>query len=53
LLEQNLETVLSTDHSAERGRFAWMRWALPLAVVVLVVAASLRYRGYAGGVPWD
>jgi OOP family OmpA-OmpF porin len=38
LLEQNLETVLSTDHSAERGRFAWMRWALPLAVVVLVVA---------------
>ena len=38
LLEQNLETVLSTDHSAERGRFAWMRWALPLAVVVLAVA---------------
>jgi OOP family OmpA-OmpF porin len=38
LLEENLETVLLTDHAGERGRAAWLRWALPLAVVLLVVA---------------
>jgi OOP family OmpA-OmpF porin len=41
LLEENLETVLSTDHAAERGRFAWLRWALPLAVVVLLFAGFM------------
>ena len=49
LLEENLETVLSTDHATERGKNAWLRWALPLAVVVLLVAgfttvSSMRWR---------
>ena len=36
LLEQNLETVLSTDNAERRGG-AWLRWAIPLGVVALVV----------------
>ena len=48
LLEENLETVLSTDAAEERSR-PWLRWAIPLAVVALVVvglgtASSLRWR---------
>jgi OOP family OmpA-OmpF porin len=48
LLEQNLETVLSTD-TAEKRRGAWLRWAIPLAVVALVAlglttASWLRWR---------
>ena len=53
LLEENLETVLSTDHVADRGRMAWMRWVLPLAGVALVVAGFatvswLRWRRAVG-----
>ena len=53
LLEENLETVLSTDHVVDRGRMAWMRWALPLAGVALVVAGFatvswLRWRRAVG-----
>jgi OOP family OmpA-OmpF porin len=49
LLEENLETVLSTDRAAERTAMPWLRWAVPLAVVALVVgglaiASSLRWR---------
>jgi len=36
LLEDCLETVLST--SKPKGKAAWMRWAIPLALVVLVLA---------------
>ena len=38
LLEENLETVLSTDRAAERAPLRWLRWALPLAAIVLVTA---------------
>ena len=38
LLEGCLETVLATDKK-EKGRNAWMKWAIPLAVVVLVLGA--------------
>jgi OOP family OmpA-OmpF porin len=49
LLEENLETVLSTDRTAERGARAWLRWALPLAAIVLLAgglatASWLRWR---------
>ena len=37
LLDDNLETVLSTDTAAERSRTAWLRWAVPLAVIVLLL----------------
>lgn len=37
LLDDNLETVLSTDHSAARSRLAWLRWAIPLAVIALLL----------------
>jgi outer membrane protein OmpA-like peptidoglycan-associated protein len=48
LLEQNLETVLSTDHTKSTGG-AWLKWAVPLGVVVLVVlglttASWMRWR---------
>ena len=48
LLEQNLETVLSTD-GAEKKSGAWLKWALPLGVIVLIVAgltiaSSMRWR---------
>jgi len=51
LLEDNLETVLSTDRATERRPLLWLRWALPLAAIVLVVlgllAASSRRWGRA------
>ena len=48
LLEQNLETVLSTDTAEKRGG-VWLRWAIPLGVVALVALGSttaswLRWR---------
>jgi OOP family OmpA-OmpF porin len=48
LLEQNLETVLSTDN-AERRSGAWLKWAVPAGVVALIVlgfaiASSMRWR---------
>lgn len=46
LLEENLETVLSTDRKTERAPMLWLRWALPLAAIALVIfglaAASSR-----------
>lgn len=39
LLEDCLETVLLTDRSAEKRRGAWLKWAIPVALVVLTVAA--------------
>lgn len=46
LLEENLETVLSTDRRTDRAPMLWLRWALPLAVIALVIigltAASSR-----------
>ena len=49
LLDENLETVLSTDRATERTAMPWLRWAIPLAVIALVVAglamtSSLRWR---------
>ena len=49
LLEENLETVLSTDRATGRTAMPWLRWVIPLAVVALVVAgfaiaSSLRWR---------
>lgn len=49
LLEENLETVLSTDRATERARMAWLRWAIPLAAIVLLIsgfamASWLRWR---------
>ena len=41
LLEDCLETVLSTDRSAERRRGAWLKWAIPLALVILVIVGFL------------
>jgi OOP family OmpA-OmpF porin len=38
LLEESLETVLSTDRGTERTRMLSLRWALPLAAIALVVA---------------
>jgi outer membrane protein OmpA-like peptidoglycan-associated protein len=38
LLEDCLETVLSTDKSAEKRRGAWLKWAVPLGLVVLALA---------------
>jgi OOP family OmpA-OmpF porin len=37
LLEGCLETVLSTT-SKEKGKKVWLRWAIPLALVLLVIA---------------
>jgi OOP family OmpA-OmpF porin len=49
LLEENVETVLSTDVKAEREKLAWLRWAVPLAAIVVLVAgfaiaSSVRWR---------
>ena len=49
LLEENLETVLSTDRATERERMAWLRWAIPLAAIALLIggfatASWLRWR---------
>ena len=38
LLEDNLETVLSTDHAADGATKRWLRWAIPLAAVLLLAA---------------
>jgi OOP family OmpA-OmpF porin len=38
LLEENLETVLSTDRAPERAAMPWLKWLVPLAVVVLLAA---------------
>jgi outer membrane protein OmpA-like peptidoglycan-associated protein len=38
LLEDNLETVLSTDRAADRATKRWLRWAIPLAAVLLLAA---------------
>jgi OOP family OmpA-OmpF porin len=43
LLEECLETVLSTQRNAARGTTAWLRWALPLAAILLL-AAGLTIR---------
>jgi outer membrane protein OmpA-like peptidoglycan-associated protein len=43
LLEECLETVLSTQRDRARGARAWLRWAVPVAAV-LVVAAGLTIR---------
>ena len=48
LLEENLETVLSTDDTTARTA-PWLRWVIPLAAVVLVVtslatASWIRWR---------
>jgi OOP family OmpA-OmpF porin len=49
LLEENLETVLSTDRKTERAKMAWLRWAIPLAAILLLLgglatASWLRWR---------
>lgn len=49
LLEENLETVLSTDRGTDRTRMVWLRWALPLAAIALLAvglatASWLRWR---------
>jgi OOP family OmpA-OmpF porin len=49
LLEENLQTVLSTDRTAARSRLLWLRWAVPLALIVLVIggfvtASWMRWR---------
>ena len=49
LLEENLETVLSTDRATEREGRPWLQWAIPLAAIVLLVggfatASWLRWR---------
>jgi outer membrane protein OmpA-like peptidoglycan-associated protein len=45
LLEECLETVLSTDQPRGRGRrLAWLRWAVPLAAGALLLAV-LSWRG--------
>lgn len=42
ILEECLETVLSTDReAAARAPTAWLRWALPLLLLVTVAAALL------------
>lgn len=37
LLESCLETVVSTDNRGEKRRFVWMKWAVPLFLVVAVI----------------
>ena len=39
LLEDCLETVLSTTRSGEKRRFVWLRWAIPLFLVVAALGA--------------
>ncbi|MEO8194246.1 MAG: OmpA family protein [Gemmatimonadales bacterium] len=39
LLEDCLETVLSTDTAVAKRRFAWLKWALPLLLIVAAIAA--------------
>ncbi len=49
LLEENIETVLSTDVASDRKKMRWLRWAIPLAAIVLLaaglaLASSVRWR---------
>lgn len=49
LLEENLETVLSTDRGTHRAAMVWLRWAIPLAAIALLAvglatASWLRWR---------
>ena len=45
LLAENLETVLATDRRVAGGRPAALRWALPLLLIVVVVAGlTIRSR---------
>ncbi|HEU4723062.1 MAG TPA: OmpA family protein [Gemmatimonadaceae bacterium] len=49
LLDDHLETVLSTDRAADRAPRAWLRWAIPLAAIALLIggfatASWLRWR---------
>jgi len=49
LLEENLETVLSTDRGTNRATMVWLRWAIPLAAIALLAiglatASWLRWR---------
>jgi OOP family OmpA-OmpF porin len=39
LLEDCLETVLSTDQAAARKKNAWLKWAIPLALIVVALGA--------------
>jgi OOP family OmpA-OmpF porin len=39
LLEDCLETVLTTSKSAEKRRLVWLRWALPLFLVAIALTA--------------
>jgi outer membrane protein OmpA-like peptidoglycan-associated protein len=46
LLEECLETVLSTDQAGgARGGMAWLRWAIPALLVVLLLA-GLAWRSH-------
>ena len=38
LLESCLETVVSTDRRGEKRRFVWLKWGLPLFIVVAAIA---------------
>jgi outer membrane protein OmpA-like peptidoglycan-associated protein len=49
LLEENLETVLSTDRGTSGATMVWLRWAIPLAAIAmlavgLATASWLRWR---------
>ncbi|HEV8498572.1 MAG TPA: hypothetical protein VGQ56_16970 [Gemmatimonadaceae bacterium] len=49
LLEENLETVLSTGRGTNRAATVWLRWATPLAAIALLAiglatASWLRWR---------
>ncbi|MGK2961015.1 MAG: OmpA family protein [Gemmatimonadaceae bacterium] len=39
LLEDCLETVLTTTNTGDRGRYVWMRWAIPALLVTLALGA--------------
>lgn len=49
LLEDCLETVLSTERDRKRAPLVWLRWAIPVALVA-VAAAALALRS---GARWD
>jgi len=49
LLEENLETVLSTDRGTNRATMVWLRWAIPLAAIALLAIGLARHRGCVGG----
>jgi OOP family OmpA-OmpF porin len=39
LLQSCLETVLSTTRNAEKKKLVWMKWAVPLLLVIIALAA--------------